>query len=160
MKILPKKIFFVKGKGVHEDALISFELALRDAGIEKFNFVPVSSIIPPECKVVEAKDGLKELEAGEIVFCVMARKTSSEQGKTIYASIGAAFPKGNFHGYLTEYCGFLNTNDFDPGKYAEASAIKMFKMVHGIRPEKTFHITSFSKVEKFTTVVAVAVFII
>jgi len=37
--MIPAKIFFTKGVGVHKDRLGSFELALRSAGIEKFNLV-------------------------------------------------------------------------------------------------------------------------
>jgi len=45
MMLLPKKVFFTKGVGRHEDALVSFELALRDAGIEKFTFFGRSIIV-------------------------------------------------------------------------------------------------------------------
>jgi len=44
---VPSMVFFTKGVGVHRDRLASFELALRKAGIEKFNLVYVSSIFPP-----------------------------------------------------------------------------------------------------------------
>ena len=44
---VPKKIFFTKGVGNHKEELHSFELALRNAGIEKSNLVYVSSIFPP-----------------------------------------------------------------------------------------------------------------
>ncbi len=47
--MIPTKMFFVKGVGIHKERLASFELALRDAGIEKFNLVHVSSIFPPGC---------------------------------------------------------------------------------------------------------------
>ena len=40
--MVPKKIFFTKGVGVHKDKLASFERALRNGGIEKFNLVYVS----------------------------------------------------------------------------------------------------------------------
>jgi len=43
-------MFFTKGVGRHRDYLQSFELALRDAGIEICNLVTVSSIYPPGCK--------------------------------------------------------------------------------------------------------------
>ena len=49
--MVPKKVFFTKGVGKHKDELQSFELALRNAGIEKSNLVKVSSIIPPKCKI-------------------------------------------------------------------------------------------------------------
>lgn len=32
--MIPQKIFFTKGAGAHKDKLVSFEMALRDAGIE------------------------------------------------------------------------------------------------------------------------------
>ncbi|MCK5037747.1 MAG: pyruvoyl-dependent arginine decarboxylase, partial [Thermoplasmata archaeon] len=44
---LPKKMFLTKGVGKHKEKLSSFELALRNAGIEKYNIVRVSSIFPP-----------------------------------------------------------------------------------------------------------------
>ena len=46
--LIAKKIFFTKGVGVHKENLASFEMALRNAGIEKFNLVTVSSIFPPQ----------------------------------------------------------------------------------------------------------------
>ena len=49
-------IFFTKGKGLHKDYLTSFELALRDSGISDLNLVSVSSIMPPECKIVTRED--------------------------------------------------------------------------------------------------------
>ena len=39
--LLPKKVFFTSGAGTHREQLNSFELALRDAGIEKCNLVSV-----------------------------------------------------------------------------------------------------------------------
>ena len=76
MKFVPKKIFFTKGVGKHRDYLQSFEMALRDAGIAPFNLVTVSSILPPGCKVIPKEEGIKLLEAGQIVYCVMADRKS------------------------------------------------------------------------------------
>ena len=44
--LVPKRMFFTKGVGVHRDRLTSFELSLRDAGVATVNLVPVSSIFP------------------------------------------------------------------------------------------------------------------
>jgi len=44
---VPKRVFFTKGVGIHKEELTSFELALRDAGIEKFNLVQVSAYSRP-----------------------------------------------------------------------------------------------------------------
>lgn len=160
-KLLPRKVFFTKGVGRHEDELVSFELALRDAGIEKFNLVLVSSIYPPGCEMVELEEGLKELHPGQIVFCVMAKETSNEEGRKIYASIGAAIPEDpSLNGYLTEYHGYCD-NDEDVGKYAEEMAAYMLRTAFGIEPAKTFNVTAKATVGKgYTTVVAAAVLVI
>lgn len=62
--MVPRKVFLTKGVGIHKDKLASFELALRNAGIEKCNLVCVSSIFPPECKMISKDEGLKMLKPG------------------------------------------------------------------------------------------------
>src|SRR3989339_1360195 len=102
--LVPQKIFFTKGVGVHKDKLASFELALRDAGIEKCNIVTVSSIFPPGCKIISKEEGVKHLRPGAITYCVLARSESNEPNRLISASIGLAIPKDNNHyGYLSEH---------------------------------------------------------
>jgi len=91
----PEKVFFTTGYGRHREMLESFEMALRDAGIEKFNLVTVSSILPPGCRVVEKETGLGELVPGEVVFTVMPRNSSNELSRKIAAAIGCAIPKHN-----------------------------------------------------------------
>ena len=54
--LVPKKMFFTKGAGSHKHELRSFELALRDAGIEKCNIVHVSSIFPPNCELISKNE--------------------------------------------------------------------------------------------------------
>src|SRR5262249_6389300 len=71
-----KMIFFTKGKGLHKDYLTSFELALRDSGISDLNLVSVSSIMPPECKIVTREEGRKHLLPGQIAFTVMAKSAT------------------------------------------------------------------------------------
>jgi arginine decarboxylase len=57
--MIPKYFFLTKGVGRHKEQLQSFELALRDAGIQYCNIVSVSSIIPPGCKKISKERGLK-----------------------------------------------------------------------------------------------------
>src|SRR3990172_9346994 len=89
MVLVPKKMFFTKGVGTHKEELRSFELALRDAGIEKCNLVYVSSILPPGCKIVSRKEGLKQLIPGMITYCVLARCGSNEPHRLAAAMLAS-----------------------------------------------------------------------
>ena len=57
VQLVPTRIFFTKGVGRHKEELHAYELALRNAGIEKCNLVKVSSILPPNCKIIPKKTG-------------------------------------------------------------------------------------------------------
>ncbi|HEC81118.1 MAG TPA: arginine decarboxylase, pyruvoyl-dependent, partial [Thermoplasmatales archaeon] len=91
--MVPKAVFFTKGVGRHRDRLQSFELALRNAGIQMCNIVRVSSIIPPNCKVIPREKGIAKLRPGEITYCVMSQNETNEPNRLIAASIGVAIPK-------------------------------------------------------------------
>jgi arginine decarboxylase len=101
---VPRRAFFTRGVGHHEDRLHSFELALRQAGLAPFNLVTVSSILPPGCDVVEREMGLSELLPGQIVFCVLAREDTDRADNRITSSIGMAIPEDpTQHGYISEH---------------------------------------------------------
>lgn len=130
--LIPKKLFFTKGAGIHKEELRSFELALRDAGIEKCNLVTVSSILPPRCKIISRTQGLRELVPGGIHFCVMAKCASNESRRLIAASIGCAIPsERSLYGYLSEHHGFGQTEK-EAGDYAEDLAAAMLASTLGI----------------------------
>ena len=130
--MIPKKVFFTKGVGIHKDRLASFELALRDAGIEKCNLVYVSSIFPPGCEMISKEDGLKQLAAGQITFCVMARNETNEANRLIASAIGLAVPKDReTYGYLSEHHAFGETAK-KAGEYAEDLAATMLATTLGI----------------------------
>ena len=76
--MVPKRLFFTKGAGRHKERLTSFELALRDAGIAAQNLVRVSSIFPPNAKLVPRKEGVEYLSPGEVVFAVVAENSPRE----------------------------------------------------------------------------------
>ena len=123
--MVPKRIFFTKGVGKHRERLTSFELALRDAGIAAQNLVRVSSIFPPNCKLVPRSTGLKYLSPGEVVFAVVAENSTREPHRLLASSIGVAIPADrNTYGYLSEHHSFGET-DNAAGDYAEELAAEM-----------------------------------
>jgi arginine decarboxylase len=130
--MIPKKIFYTKGVGVHREKLASFEMALRVAGLAHCNLVLVSSIFPPGCKVVSKEEGLKALRPGEIVFAIYDRESTNEPNRLIAASVGVAIPADpSMHGYLSEHHSFGETDE-KAGEYAEDLAASMLATTLGI----------------------------
>ena len=76
--MVPTHMFLTRGVGVHREKLASFEEALRSAGVAYCNLVSVSSILPPNCKIIPRKRGENLLNPGEITYCVMARSETNE----------------------------------------------------------------------------------
>lgn len=129
---VPTKIFFTKGVGKHKEYLASFELALRNAGIEICNLVSVSSIFPTGCKRLSKTQGLKLLEPGQITHCVMARNATNEPNRLIAASLGVALPADTgMYGYLSEHHPNGETEKV-AGDYAEDLAATMLATTLGI----------------------------
>ncbi len=178
--MVPNRVFFTKGVGRHKERLASFELALRDAGIEKQNLVYVSSILPPNCKIISKEKGVPDLKPGSITYCVMARTETNENNRLAVSSVGCAVPAdSNNYGYLSEHHGF-GDNECKAGDYAEDLAATMLATTLGLEfdPEKawsereqeykasgkiikTRNITQSAqgKDGMWTTVIAVAVFL-
>ena len=179
--MVPKRVFFTKGVGKHKNELQSFELALRNAGIEKSNLVNVSSIVPPNCKIINDKIGKSELKPGQITYCVMSRISTNEPNRLIGASIGVAISREkNSYGYISEHHSYGEVNK-KMGDYAEDLAASMLATTLGLDfdPDKawderkqeykmsgrfvrTQNITQTAKGDKnglWTTVLATAVFL-
>jgi arginine decarboxylase len=132
MRLVPRKLFLTRGMGVHKEKLTSFEMALREAGIAHFNLVRVSSIFPPRCKIIEREEGLQLMQAGEIVFAVLAEMSTNEPGRRIASSIGVARPTDlDRYGYLSEHHTFGQTEQ-EAGDYAEDLAATMLATTLGI----------------------------
>jgi len=131
-KLVPGKAFLTKGVGRDKQKLTSFELALRDAGIARYNLVQVSSIFPPHCELVTPEAGIKQLVPGQIVFSVIAKAETNEPSRLAAASIGLAIPKDqSHHGYISEHHAFGQRTE-PAGDYAEDLAASMLATVLGV----------------------------
>jgi len=129
---VPSKIFLTKGVGKHKEKLTSFEMALRNAMIASFNLVSVSSIYPPNCKIVTKKNGLKQTNPGQILHAVYSRNATNEPNRLIAASIGLAIPTDtNMYGYLSEHHSYGQTDEV-AGNYAEDLAAEMLATILGV----------------------------
>ena len=175
----PKKNLPDQRCGQAQRATCKLRAALRDAGIEAYNLVTVSSIFPPRCKVVSKKEGVQELTPGQILFLVMSRIATNEPNRLIAASVGLAIPQDrNTYGYLSEHEDYGETEE-KAGDYAEDLAASMLASTLGIpfnsdqsydekkqiwkisgKIVKTTHITQSAEGDKnglWTTVISAAV---
>lgn len=133
MGFTPSEMFLTRGVGYHKEKLASLEEALRNAGIARFNLSKVSSIFPPDCKIVSRKKGLEKLESGQIVHCVLSVNQTAENRRLIASSIGVAIPaERSAYGYLSEHEGFGQT-EAQAGEYAEDLAATMLGTILGVQ---------------------------
>jgi arginine decarboxylase len=94
--------------------------------------VSVSSIFPPNCKIIDLEEGLKLLRPGEITFCVMARLSANEYGRMIGASVGVAFPADrDQYGYISEFHAY-GQEEIEIGDFAEDLASTMLATTLGV----------------------------
>jgi arginine decarboxylase len=148
--LVPSKVFLTRGQGRHREKLVSFEKALREAGIAPFNLVRVSSIFPPQARFVTRAAGLRFLEPGQILFVVLSENATDEPGRLITASIGAAVPDDPSHyGYLAEHSDAGRTGR-ETGLHTEYLAAEMLATKLGGRieepppgrPAAAFHVSN------------------
>jgi len=132
LDLVAKKLFLTKGVGIADDKLTSFEFALRQAGIAGTNIVLISSIFPPDAKLIPRKDGLKLIKPGQILFTIYSRNQTNEPNRLVSASVGIAQPTDRSkYGYLSEYDAF-GKNEVESGDYAEDIAAQMLASSLGI----------------------------
>ena len=94
----PKRFFVTSGFGESDSSLLAFDLALKDAGVEACNLVPVSSIIPKGCRRVCRR----KPHSGEITFVVLSR-SDGRAGQTV--SAGLAVCSTDSYGLVAEHSG-------------------------------------------------------
>ena len=138
---IPKYIFLTKGVGRHKEQLQSFEMALRDAGIAEFNIVSVSSIFPPNCRVITRQKGLAMMQPGQMTFAVLTRTATNEAHRLVASSVGLAIPRDpNQYGYLSEHHSYGEKEE-QAGEYAEDLAASMLATILGVEfdPDKHYN---------------------
>ncbi len=141
----------------------------------------MSSILPPHCKIISRDEGLKDLEPGQVLFCILSENASNEPNRLIAASVGCAIPGDKEqYGYLSEHHSF-GEKENRAGGYAEDLAASMLATTLGLEFDvnknyderrevwkmsgkivRTTNITQSAIVGKdslWTTVVAAAVFL-
>ncbi len=147
----PEIFSLVKGAEEGPTKLNSFDNALLKAGVGDTNLIRMSSIIPPNCELVDHI----ELPKGALIPIAYAGITSENPGEIISAAIGVGLPENpDEPGLIMEF------EDTKPLADVEAIVKQMVVDGYAYRKRKYREILTIGvehKVEKIATVFAAAV---
>ena len=83
------KIYVASSIGRASTLLSAFDNALQNAGVCNYNLIPLSSVIPPQSKVIKkTRYKTPKDEFGHKLYCIKAEIRSDETGKFIAAGLG------------------------------------------------------------------------
>jgi arginine decarboxylase len=82
------RILITVGTGEGPTAVAAFDAALRSAGVENYNLIPLSSIIPPGSTIERTTFVTPSDEYGHRLYVVMARCDEQTRGSTAWAGVG------------------------------------------------------------------------
>lgn len=95
-------IYISSGKGIGRTLISAFDNALMKTGVYNYNLIELSSIIPPNSKIILKRYKSNPSEYGDRLYIVKAEYRSTELGKFIGAGIGwYQLPDGS--GVFTEH---------------------------------------------------------
>lgn len=92
------KIYVTKGIGAGKTKVAAFDAALGDAGIQNYNLLYLSSVIPENTEIVISKPELKKDEHGWKLYVVVSERKETIPGKEAWAGVGWVFYKGETKG--------------------------------------------------------------
>jgi len=101
------KIKLAKGTGYGSTKLSAFDAALSDAGIENYNLIYLSSVIPPDSTVIQHDEKVDSLggEWGDRLYVVMAQKREDQVAGEAWAGIGWVQDDVTGKGLFVEHTG-------------------------------------------------------
>ncbi|MGW3561526.1 pyruvoyl-dependent arginine decarboxylase [Streptomyces sp. NPDC000963] len=100
--LVPDRMFFTTGTGVHARELQAHDLMYVDAGLGRVNRVIVSSRVPPNCTLLRREEGGSQLDDGQILFAIQALAETNTPGARIATAVGIAVPDGGGLGCVAE----------------------------------------------------------
>lgn len=82
------RIKITSAVGSGPTTLAAFDAALQKAGIENYNLIPLSSVIPTGAALERTRVSTPPGEYGHRLYVVMARHVTSEVGEEAWAGLG------------------------------------------------------------------------
>jgi arginine decarboxylase len=117
---IPRDFFVTSGKGESDITVHagSYHLALRAAGIERFNIITYSSILPPIATRVEQPQQVHGAVLESIMACANSKKGERATAAIIFGWLFNKTTGEKYGGIVCEY------NGHDPARDAESSLRK------------------------------------
>lgn len=81
-------INITSGKGIGDTEITAFDAALFDAGINDYNLIILSSIIPPRSEILIKKLSRGNHSIGNKLYIVLSKNYETRRGKKAYAGLG------------------------------------------------------------------------
>lgn len=106
------KIQITHGVGNGPTQLAAFDKALNEAGAANFNLIYLSSVIPPNSKIVNSKKHPAG-DWGDKLFVVMAQQRTSKRHQEAWAGIGWVQESKTGKGLFVEHEGHTKTEVVD-----------------------------------------------
>lgn len=88
MTWIPNKYILGTGVGFSNHMLGAFDRALQNAGIDGYNLIQVSSILPPNCQIMDEITA----EKGAVIPSAYATVFSNNSGDVISAAVAVGIP--------------------------------------------------------------------
>lgn len=129
---VPTAYFATTGTGQSDEGLppdpyetFSYDLALQEAGIENFNVIYYTSVLPPESYEIPLNEARKYFHHGAVLESIMA-KAGGVKGDTVAAGVGRIWAidpvtKKKIGGFAAEY-EFIYNGEKVSSKKAEQDA--------------------------------------
>jgi len=101
------KIYLTKGSGEGPTTLAAFDCALYNAGIANYNLIRLSSVIPPNTKILRPQEHEMSIDGqwGDRLYVVMAEYRTAEIGVEAWAGIGWVVDEKTQQGLFVEHEG-------------------------------------------------------
>ena len=91
---IPEAYFMTSGSGESDEGIppepyetFSYDLALQEAGIENFNVMEYTSVLPPESYEITRKEAEKDFRHGAVMEAIQS-KIGGVKGDTVVAGVG------------------------------------------------------------------------
>lgn len=99
------RIRIASGVGRGPTPLAAFDAALRKAGLENYNLIPLSSVIPSGAELERSRSSPPPGHYGDRLYVVMARHDATRVGEEAWAGLGWTQEDGSGRGLFVELHG-------------------------------------------------------